>query len=51
LVLGCLTSLFEFSEDGIAEADALEALSQMLGRYAEQDEYAIDPDNTRLQAG
>ncbi len=51
LVLGCLTSLFEFSEDGIAEADALEALSQMLGRYAEQDEYAIDPENTRLQAG
>lgn len=51
LVLGCLTSLFEFSEDGIAESDALEALSQMLGRYAEQDEYAIDPDNTRQQAG
>lgn len=51
LVLGCLTSLFEFSEDGIAEADALEALSQMLSAYAAQDEYAIDPDNTRLQAG
>lgn len=50
-MLGCLTSLFEFSEDGIAESDALEALSQMLGRYAEQDEYAIDPDNTRQQAG
>lgn len=51
LVLGCLTSLFEFSEDGISESDALEALSQMLGRYAEQDEYSIDPDNTRQQAG
>nr|WP_298058125.1 DUF3375 domain-containing protein [uncultured Halomonas sp.] len=51
LVLGWLTSLFEFSEDGIAEADALEALSKMLSAFAAQDEYAIDPDNTRLQAG
>ncbi|MCL7928960.1 DUF3375 domain-containing protein [Halomonas llamarensis] len=51
LVLGCLTSLFEFSEDGIAEANALEALAKMLSSYAAQEEYAIDPDNTRLQAG
>ena len=50
LVLGCLTSLFEFSEDGIAEEDALQALSEMLAEYAIQDEYDIDPENTHLLA-
>ena len=50
LVLGCLTTLFDFAENGIAEADALQALSEMLSSYAAQDEYDIDPDNTRLLA-
>lgn len=50
LVLGCLTSLFEFSDDGIAEEDALQALSEMLAEYAIQDEYDIDPENTHLLA-
>lgn len=51
LVLGCLTSLFDFAEDGIAEADALQALAEMLTAYAAQDDYDIDPNNTRLLAG
>lgn len=51
LVLGCLSSLFEHADDGIAEEDALQALSEMLSEYAAQDEYKIDPGNTRLQAG
>lgn len=50
LVLGCLTALFDFAEDGIAEADALQALSDMLASYAAQDEYDIDPGNTRVLA-
>ncbi|MCK0537551.1 DUF3375 family protein [Alcanivorax quisquiliarum] len=45
LVLGCLTTLFEFADDGVAEADALQALSEMLADYAAQDEYDIAPDN------
>lgn len=51
LVLGCLTSLFEYSDDGIAEEDALQALSAMLAEYAEHDEYEIGADNAHLQAG
>jgi hypothetical protein len=51
LVLGCLTTLFEHAQNGIAEEDALQALSEMLAAYAGQDEFAIDPDNTRQQAG
>ncbi|RLU00185.1 MAG: DUF3375 domain-containing protein [Ketobacter sp.] len=51
LVLGCLTSLFENTEDGIAEEDALQSLSEMLADYASQDEYDIDPGSTRLLAG
>ncbi|ARU59586.1 hypothetical protein OLMES_5607 [Oleiphilus messinensis] len=51
LVLGCLTSLFEMTEDGIAEEDALQALSAMLLEYADQDDYDIDSNNTRLLAG
>lgn len=50
LVLGCLTALFDFAEDGIAEADALQALSEMLNNYAAQGEYEIDPNNTHVQA-
>ncbi|WP_084404047.1 DUF3375 domain-containing protein [Marinobacterium litorale] len=51
LVLGCLSALFDTADDGIAEEDALQALSEMLEAYAAQDEYGIEPDNTRLQAG
>lgn len=51
LVLACLNSLFEYASDGIAEEDALQALSEMLAAYASQDEYNIDPNNTRLHAG
>lgn len=51
LVIGCLTALFEHHEDGIAEEDALQALSEMLADYAAHDDYGIDPDNTRLQSG
>ncbi len=51
LVLGCLTSLFESADDGIAEEDALQALSEMLSTYAAQDEYCIESNNTRLLAG
>ena len=51
LVLGCLTSLFENTEDGIAEEDTLQALSEMLSEYATQDEYDIDSNSTRLLAG
>ncbi|PCK08392.1 MAG: hypothetical protein COA42_09365 [Alteromonadaceae bacterium] len=51
LVLACLNSLFEYATDGIAEEDALQALSEMLAAYASQDEYNIDPNNTRLHAG
>lgn len=51
LVLGCLTSLFEYAEDGIAEADALQALANMLSEHASNDEFGVDVDNTLLQAG
>ncbi|WGL15813.1 DUF3375 domain-containing protein [Microbulbifer bruguierae] len=51
LVLGCLTSLFEFADNGISEEDALQALADMLAEYAAQDEFDIDPDNTRQLAG
>jgi len=51
LVLGCLTSLFEYTDNGIAEEDALQSLSHMLSEYASQDEYQINSSNPRLQAG
>ncbi len=51
LLLGCLSVLFEHADDGIAEEDALQSLSEMLAEYAVQDEYGIDPSNVRLQAG
>jgi len=51
LVLGCLTSLFEFADNGISEEDALQALAEMLAEYAAQDEFSIDPDDTHLLAG
>ena len=51
LVLGCLRALFERSHDGIAMEEALQALSDMLGAYASEDLYKIDPQTTHLQAG
>lgn len=51
LVLGCLGALFEQADDGIAEEDALQALTEMLEEYAAQDEYDIDSENPRLLAG
>lgn len=51
LVLGCLSALFEQDDDGIAEEDALQALTEMLAEYAAQDEYDIDSENPRLLAG
>lgn len=51
LVLGCLKTLFEQAHDGISVDDALQALSEMLSAYANQEIYEIEPENTRLQAG
>lgn len=53
LMLGCLTALFEThsKEGSIAEADALQALSQMLLDFANQAEFAVDVDNPQQQAG
>lgn len=51
LVLGCLTSLFENTEDGIAEENALQALSDMLAEYAYDEEYDINANDTRRLAG
>ncbi|MEH8015795.1 DUF3375 domain-containing protein [Rheinheimera muenzenbergensis] len=51
LVLGCLSVLFDLAEDGIAEEDALQALTEMLAEYAAYDEYDIDSENPRLLAG
>lgn len=51
LVLGCLTALFENAGDGIAEEDALQALSDMLAAYAEDDSFEINADTPRQQAG
>ena len=42
LILGCLQSLFEQAHDGIAMEDALQALSDMLAVYANQEMYSID---------
>lgn len=51
LVLGCLSVLFDHADDGIAEEDALQLLTDMLTEYASQDDYNIESDNPRLIAG
>jgi hypothetical protein len=51
LILGCLTSLFEQARDGVAEEDALQALSNMLLNFAAEDEFSIEPDKAPQQAG
>ncbi len=51
LVLACLQTLFEQAHDGIAVEDAMQALADMLGAHANNDDYQIEPENTHLQAG
>lgn len=51
LVLGSLHTLFEQAHDGIPMEDALQALSDMLAAYANQELYEIDLHATSLQAG
>lgn len=51
LILGCLQSLFEPAHDGIPLEEAQQALAKILGAYASQEVYGIEPENTHLQAG
>jgi hypothetical protein len=51
LIVGCLNTLFDGAQGGVAEEDALQALSDMLLAFATQDEFNIDADNTLQQAG
>lgn len=53
LMLGCLTALFERNskEGSVTEADALQALGQMLLDFANHAEFAVDVDNPQQQAG
>lgn len=53
LLLGCLTGLFaqQSREGGIAEEDALQALSQMLLEFANHPDFNVDVDNLQQQAG
>lgn len=51
LIAGCLSILFAGSQDGVAEEDALQALSDMLASFATQDEFNIDAENVLQQAG
>jgi hypothetical protein len=51
LILGCLSSLFEYAEDGVAEEQALHALSEMLSEFSDQADYGISPDSTAQLAG
>ena len=51
IILGCLGALFEYADDGVAEEDALQALSEMLAEFVHQDDYCIDADNCAQLAG
>ncbi len=51
IILACLTGLFDQTPDGIDEADALLALTDMLASFAEQDEFEIDAKHIQQQAG
>lgn len=53
LMLGCLTGLFanQSREGGIAEEDALQALTQMLLEFANHPDFKVDVDNPQQQAG
>lgn len=51
LIAGCLSILFEGAQDGVAEEDALQALSDMLVSFATHDEFSIDSDQVLQQAG
>ncbi len=50
LVLGCLVTLFDDSDDGIAEEVVLQSLTEMLSEFASDSQYDIDPRNTGLLA-
>ena len=50
LVLGCLVTLFDNSDDGIAEEVVLQSLTEMLSEFASDSQYDIDPRNTGLLA-
>jgi hypothetical protein len=51
LMLGCLTSLFEQARDGVGEEDALQALTNMLLAFADEEEFAVEADKAPQQAG
>ena len=51
LIAGCLSVLFDGAQDGVAEEDALQALSDMLSSFATHDEFNIDTDQVLQQAG
>lgn len=51
LILGCLRTLFDKAQDGIAMDDALQALTDILSAHASQELYEIDRQSTHLQAG
>lgn len=50
LVLACLRTLFEQSQEGILMENALQTMAEMLLAYASQELYEIDPDTTQQQA-
>jgi hypothetical protein len=45
LVLSCLHTLFEHSQDGIAFEDALRSLAEILGQHANNSDFEIDGDD------
>lgn len=51
LVMGCLNSLFKYAQDGVLEADALIALTEMLNEFAYHEDYDINPETTAQLAG
>lgn len=51
LVMGCLSSLFKYAQDGVAESDALVALTEMLNEFAYHEDFDINPETTAQQAG
>ena len=51
LVMGCLSSLFKYAQDGVLEADALVALTEMLNEFAYHEDFDINPETTSQLAG
>lgn len=50
LILSCLQTLFEQSQDGIAVEDALKSLADMLGQHAANSDFEIAGDDYAAQA-